>query len=77
VKQMKVIYMNGFTEEECLQFRDLVHSNVFQAIRELVQGVVSENLPLSDANSVSFVYIFFFTMSHFLFLANHSQTLAF
>lgn len=54
VKQMKVIYMNGFTDDECAQFRDLVHSNVFQAIRELVQGVVSEALSLTDANAVPF-----------------------
>jgi hypothetical protein len=52
VKQMKVIYMNGFTDDECLQFRDLVHSNVFQAIRELVQGAIQEQIHLHSANAV-------------------------
>ncbi|GAQ87162.1 G-protein alpha subunit [Klebsormidium nitens] len=38
-KQVKVLYQSGFTDAERAEFRRIVHSNVYQSIRILLEGL--------------------------------------
>jgi len=35
-KQMKIIHMSGFSEEECKTYKDIIHSNVIMSMRSIV-----------------------------------------
>jgi len=37
-KQMKIIHLDGFSEEERLNFKDIIHSNVISSIKALIQA---------------------------------------
>eukprot|EP01095_Lingulamoeba_sp_RSL-Kostka_P016937 TRINITY_DN854_c1_g4_i1.p1 TRINITY_DN854_c1_g4~~TRINITY_DN854_c1_g4_i1.p1 ORF type:complete len:357 (+),score=128.98 TRINITY_DN854_c1_g4_i1:114-1184(+) len=37
-KQMKIIHLKGFTEEERISYRDIIHSNVIMAMRAIVSS---------------------------------------
>jgi len=49
-KQMKIIHLKGFTEEERLSYRDIIHSNVIMAMRAIVSAAdkLEVNNILSD-----------------------------
>jgi len=55
-KQMKIIHMKGFTEEERNSYVDIIHSNVIMAMRAIVtatdklgfNNIKPENQPLAD-----------------------------
>lgn len=46
-KQMKMIYLNGFKEEERRAYRDIVHSNVVLSMRNLVLACEKLNIEMS------------------------------
>eukprot|EP01120_Amphizonella_sp_Union-15-10_P000992 TRINITY_DN1105_c0_g1_i1.p1 TRINITY_DN1105_c0_g1~~TRINITY_DN1105_c0_g1_i1.p1 ORF type:complete len:352 (+),score=94.31 TRINITY_DN1105_c0_g1_i1:52-1107(+) len=37
-KQMKIIHLQGFTEEERLNFKDIIHSNIVNSMQTLIQA---------------------------------------
>ena len=51
-KQMKILYLEGFSEEERKAFREIVCSNIFAAVRELVMGLRRTGLSLLPQNEV-------------------------
>jgi len=46
-KQMKVLYLNGFTEQEKLAFKEIVAGNIYTNIHALVKGALRAGLPLT------------------------------
>eukprot|EP00010_Vexillifera_abyssalis_P008810 CAMPEP_0201550522 /NCGR_PEP_ID=MMETSP0173_2-20130828/6882_1 /ASSEMBLY_ACC=CAM_ASM_000268 /TAXON_ID=218659 /ORGANISM="Vexillifera sp., Strain DIVA3 564/2" /LENGTH=353 /DNA_ID=CAMNT_0047960525 /DNA_START=6 /DNA_END=1067 /DNA_ORIENTATION=- len=49
-KQMKVIYLGGFEDDERVSFRDIVHSNVIQSMRSLIIGAEKLGVPIEVKN---------------------------
>jgi len=49
-KQMKIIHLNGYTDEERLRFRPIVFSNIVENIRALVEQAERFDLKLMEAN---------------------------
>ena len=39
MKQMKILYQNGYTEEERLNYKCVVYANVFQSMRAIIKGM--------------------------------------
>lgn len=39
VKQMKIIHDNGFTRDECKQYRPVVYSNTIQSLAAIIKGM--------------------------------------
>lgn len=46
-KQMKVLYLNGFTEQEKLAFKEIVAGNIYTNTHALVKGALRAGLPLT------------------------------
>eukprot|EP01104_Vermistella_antarctica_P021099 TRINITY_DN932_c0_g1_i1.p1 TRINITY_DN932_c0_g1~~TRINITY_DN932_c0_g1_i1.p1 ORF type:complete len:357 (+),score=75.89 TRINITY_DN932_c0_g1_i1:146-1216(+) len=42
-KQMKIIHLNGFTDEERSQYREIIHSNVILSMRSIVVAMQKGN----------------------------------
>lgn len=49
-KQMKIIHMNGYTREECLAFKDIVHSNTLSSMKAIVGASVQFGIPIEPQN---------------------------
>lgn len=49
-KQMKIIHLNGFNDEERLAFRSIIFSNVVGSIRVLVEATENLNVPIEEEN---------------------------
>ncbi|XP_007060871.2 guanine nucleotide-binding protein G(t) subunit alpha-3 [Chelonia mydas] len=39
VKQMKIIHKDGFTDQECMEFRSVIYSNILQSILAIVKAM--------------------------------------
>jgi guanine nucleotide-binding protein G(i) subunit alpha len=39
VKQMKIIHENGYTQEECLAYRSVVHNNTIQSLLAIIRAM--------------------------------------
>ncbi|CAM5085713.1 unnamed protein product, partial [Eretmochelys imbricata] len=39
VKQMKIIHKDGFTDQECMEFRSVIFSNILQSILAIVKAM--------------------------------------
>jgi len=50
VKQMKIIFLKGFTDEERKAYIDIIHSNVIMAMRTIVYGAERLDIALKDEN---------------------------
>ena len=48
VKQMKIIHENGYTKEECMQYKQVVYSNVIQSMIAIIKAM--HRLRISFAN---------------------------
>ncbi|KAG9396831.1 hypothetical protein J8273_1874 [Carpediemonas membranifera] len=48
-KQLKIIHKDGYTREESVQFRSIIHSNVVQAMQGLLRGCVTFGYGLPDS----------------------------
>uniref|UniRef100_A0A7S4NYP4 Guanine nucleotide-binding protein alpha-1 subunit n=1 Tax=Paramoeba aestuarina TaxID=180227 RepID=A0A7S4NYP4_9EUKA len=46
-KQMKVLYLNGFTEQEKLAFKEIVAGNIYTNTHALVKGALRAGYPLT------------------------------
>lgn len=49
-KQMKIIHMNGYTTEECMAFKDIVHSNTLASMKAIVGASVQFGIPIEPQN---------------------------
>jgi len=47
-KQMKLIYLNGFTAEEKALFVTAIHTNIYQSMRNMIQASERLGIPLND-----------------------------
>eukprot|EP01080_Neovahlkampfia_damariscottae_P006387 gene6387-10394_t len=50
-KQMKIIHHNGYTQEECLIYKDVIRSNVLQSMKALVAAAQKLGHSISDENN--------------------------
>ena len=53
-KQMKVLYLNGFSDSEKLAFKEIVAGNIYTNTHALVKGALRAGLPLTAESQVSF-----------------------
>ncbi|KAI8971249.1 G protein complex alpha subunit GpaB [Pilobolus umbonatus] len=51
-KQMKIIFQNGFTEEERIHWRLIVHRNIIQSIQSIVNALIQFNYQLQDEKTL-------------------------
>eukprot|EP01100_Stratorugosa_tubuloviscum_P004746 TRINITY_DN219_c1_g1_i1.p1 TRINITY_DN219_c1_g1~~TRINITY_DN219_c1_g1_i1.p1 ORF type:complete len:355 (-),score=144.66 TRINITY_DN219_c1_g1_i1:119-1183(-) len=49
-KQMKIIHLNGFNEEERKMYKDIIHSNIIMSVRVLVLACERLGIELSAEN---------------------------
>jgi len=49
-KQMKIIHLKGFSEEEKLSYKDIIHSNVIMAMRAIITASDKLGLPIAPEN---------------------------
>lgn len=54
-KQIKIIHLNGFTDEERSVFKVAIYNNVITSMRALVKAAVDFGIPLSDENASQLV----------------------
>ena len=52
IKQMRIIHGKGYSHEERLDFRRVIHENVVSAMQELLRGIRQLNIPLSQEMKV-------------------------
>jgi len=50
-KQMKIIHHNGYTQEECLIYKDVIRSNVLQSMKALVAAAQKLGHSIDDENN--------------------------
>eukprot|EP00123_Amoebidium_parasiticum_P010835 comp20352_c0_seq2/m.25681 comp20352_c0_seq2/g.25681 ORF comp20352_c0_seq2/g.25681 comp20352_c0_seq2/m.25681 type:complete len:353 (-) comp20352_c0_seq2:393-1451(-) len=48
VKQMKIIHENGFSKEECLQFRDVVYGNIIFSMQSILRALPNLSIDLPE-----------------------------
>lgn len=48
VKQMKIIHEDGYSEEECRQYRAVVYSNTIQSIMAIVKAMGNLQIDFAD-----------------------------
>ncbi|WKX95975.1 hypothetical protein Q1695_012436 [Nippostrongylus brasiliensis] len=58
-KQMKILHMNGFTDTDYVNFRYLIHSNVVQAINQLLKAAELFNYTPDDKERLKQALEFF------------------
>uniref|UniRef100_A0A670XMH9 G protein subunit alpha transducin 2 n=1 Tax=Pseudonaja textilis TaxID=8673 RepID=A0A670XMH9_PSETE len=49
VKQMKIIHQDGYTEEECLEFKAIIYSNILQSILSIVRAMSTLGIDFADS----------------------------
>ena len=47
-KQMRIIYLEGFGDEERLHFKDIIYSNLMTCMRSLIQGAIRIGVTLQN-----------------------------
>jgi hypothetical protein len=52
VKQMKIIHENGYTIDECLQYKPIVYSNVVQSLIAIIRAMGHLKIPLENQDRV-------------------------
>ncbi|XP_063811270.1 guanine nucleotide-binding protein G(t) subunit alpha-2 isoform X1 [Pseudophryne corroboree] len=48
VKQMKIIHQNGYSEEECIEFKSIIYGNVLQSILSIVRAMTTLGIDYGD-----------------------------
>ena len=54
---MKIIHLKGFTDEERLSYRDIIHSNVIMAMRAIVSA--SDKIGVNNIAPENKVFLFY------------------
>lgn len=66
---MKIIHLKGFTDEERLSYRDIIHSNVIMAMRSIINASEKLEVAIKDENKVKdFLSLHFFFVIFLTFL---------
>ena len=52
VKQMKIIHENGYTEDDCKQYKAVVYSNTIQSIIAIVKAMKQLEIEFTDKSLV-------------------------
>ena len=58
-KQMKILHLNGFDQEEKLKYKSLVHGNTIESLNVILEAMNSLQIPLSLPSSKLEVKKFF------------------
>jgi hypothetical protein len=48
---MKIMHQNGFSQQECASFTDIVHVSIIKAIKALVYASRQLNIPIEEPNN--------------------------
>ncbi|ESN92038.1 hypothetical protein HELRODRAFT_186172 [Helobdella robusta] len=59
LKQMKIIYENGYSIEECLSYKVVVHNNTIQSLIAMLRALGGLKLTFSDPERISDARLFF------------------
>jgi len=54
-KQMKIIHLQGFTDEEKLSYKAIIYSNLIGSMRSLLNACDTMSLPIQDRNGAELV----------------------
>jgi hypothetical protein len=49
---MKIIHLNGFSEEEKKSFKEIIHSNVISSMKALLEAAQRFKYEVADSNKV-------------------------
>jgi guanine nucleotide-binding protein G(o) subunit alpha len=66
VKQMKIIHENGFSRDECKQYKPVVYSNTIQSLAAVIKGM--DLLGITWANPARRVSSLLSDLTSYLFL---------
>ncbi len=47
-KQMKIIYLEGYSDEERLHYKDIIYSNMIYSMRSLILGAQDRGIEIQD-----------------------------
>ncbi len=48
---MKIIHHNGYSQEECLVYRDIIRSNALQSMKALIAATHKLSVPIDDSEN--------------------------
>ena len=65
---MKIIYLEGFSDDERRAYQEIVNANIFTAVTELLQGVRQEGLQLQPQSEVDHLGFFYFENKEGIFI---------
>lgn len=51
-KQMKIINQNGYSQEECMMFRDIIYGNIIKNMKALVAASVTLSIPIESPDNI-------------------------
>merc|ERR1712137_616812 len=54
-KQMKIIHLSGFPENERIGFKNIIYHNVVRAMATLIEEAQARDLPIEDEDSAQIV----------------------
>ncbi|CAG2100577.1 unnamed protein product [Medioppia subpectinata] len=49
VKQMRIIHESGYTKDECLQYKPVVHSNTIQSLMAIIKAMAQLKIDFKDS----------------------------
>ncbi|XP_027712563.1 guanine nucleotide-binding protein G(t) subunit alpha-2 [Vombatus ursinus] len=52
VKQMKIIHQDGYTPEECLEFKTIIYGNVLQSILAIIRAMSTLSIDYAESSHV-------------------------
>ncbi|XP_006749267.1 guanine nucleotide-binding protein G(t) subunit alpha-3-like, partial [Leptonychotes weddellii] len=55
VKQMKIIHKNGYSEQECMEFKAVIYSNTLQSILAIVKAMTTLGIDYVNPTSAEMV----------------------
>ncbi|KAG8589163.1 hypothetical protein GDO81_006283 [Engystomops pustulosus] len=50
VKQMKIIHQDGYSEQECMEFKAIIYGNVLQSILAIIRAMSTLGIDYADAS---------------------------
>lgn len=54
VKQMKIIHQDGYSPEECLEFKSVIYGNVLQSILAIIRAMSTLGIDYADPGCVDY-----------------------
>uniref|UniRef100_A0A803VTH5 G protein subunit alpha transducin 2 n=1 Tax=Ficedula albicollis TaxID=59894 RepID=A0A803VTH5_FICAL len=50
VKQMKIIHQDGYTEEECMEFKSIIYGNILQSILAIIRAMSTLGIDYAESS---------------------------